>query len=209
MRGKIMDRINIKIQESIKLKNIFLNMKLVNMYCKHMILNESVNESKANQLLVASNKIHYEFCEWGTYDNFPSDLLHHLGIITKMETDKYDHAIRVVICKYKFFDSPIVWTDNLHSTVKYIRKYGKDVRLKDIPFYVVDLSDLENPIIGSYDKNVIKPNISDVLGAVSSAYFRYEMSNSQELINVSYLVGDLLKDNPELYTYQNAHISGI
>lgn len=204
-----MDRINIKIQESIKLKNIFLNMKLVNMYCKHMILNESVNESKANQLLVASNKIHYEFCEWGTYDNFPSDLLHHLGIITKMETDKYDHAIRVVICKYKFFDSPIVWTDNLHSTVKYIRKYGKDVRLKDIPFYVVDLSDLENPIIGSYDKNVIKPNISDVLGAVSSAYFRYEMSNSQELINVSYLVGDLLKDNPELYTYQNAHISGI
>lgn len=73
----------------------------------------------------------------------------------------------------------------------------------------MDLSDLENPIIGSYDKNVIKPNISDVLGAVSSAYFRYEMSNSQELINVSYLVGDLLKDNPELYTYQNAHISGI
>lgn len=204
-----MDRINIKIQESIKLKNTFLNMKLVNMYCKHMILNESVNESKANQLLVASNKIHYEFCEWGTYDNFPSDLLHHLGIITKMETDKYDHVIRVVICKYKFFDSPIVWTDNLHSTVKYIREYGKDVRLKDIPFYVVDLSDLENPIIGSYDKNVIKPNISDVLGAVSSAYFRYEMSNSQELINVSYLVGDLLKDNPELYTYQNAHISGI
>lgn len=204
-----MNNINIKIHENMKFDKNILNMKLVNMYCKHMILNNYINKSKANQLLIASNKIGYKFCEWGTHDDFPSDLSHHLSIITKMESDKYNHAVRVVICKYKFCDEPIIWTDNLHSTVKYIREHGKNVKLKDIPFYIVDLSDLKHPIIGAYNKNVIKANVSDVLGAISSAYFRYEMSNSQELINIAYLVGDLLNDNPELYTYHNTHIGCI
>lgn len=131
-----MNNINIEIQRSMEFENNLLNMKLVEMYCKHVILNSS-NKSKANQLLIASNKIHYEYCEWGVHDGSPSDLSHHLSIITKMESDKYNHAVRVVICKYKFCNEPIVWTDNLHSTVKYIREYGKEVRLKDIPFYVI------------------------------------------------------------------------
>ncbi len=201
--------VNIEIQENMEFANNILNMNLVDMYCKHMILNNSSNELKANQLLSASNKIHYEFCEWGSHDGRPSDLSHHLSIITKMETDKYNHAVRIVICKYKFCNKSIVWTDNLHSTIKYIREYGKKVKLKDIPFYVVDLSDLGHPVIGAYDKNVIKPNLSDILGAISSAYFRYEMSNSQELINTAYSVGDLLNDNPKLYTFHNAHIGCI
>lgn len=126
-----------------------LDMKLIDMYCKHMIRNDLSNDSKANQLLSASREVHYEYCEWGRHDYSRSNVLHHLGIIDKMESDGYNHAIRVVICKYQFCDKTIVWTDNLHSTVKYIREKGKEVRLRDVPFYVVDLSDLSHPVIGA------------------------------------------------------------
>ena len=97
----------------------------------------------------------------------------------------------------------------MHSTVKYIREKGKEVRLRDVPFYVVDLSDLSHPVIGAYDKDVLKPSMSAIMGAVSSAYFRYEMSNSKNIIDIGYLVGDLLNDNPKLYTYHNTHLDCI
>ena len=82
---------------------------------------------------------------------------------------------------------------------------GKDACLKDVPFYVVDLTDSRNPKVLS-DNEILRPIVSDILGAVSNAYFRYEMSNSSELINIRYLVSDVLNDNPELYTYHNTHL---
>lgn len=201
--------INIQIQENMIFPNKLLDMKLIDMYCKHMMKNNDRDGSKANNLFVESEKVGYKYCEWGSHSNHSSDLSYHLDIITKMESDNYNHAIRIVICKYKFQDEPVIWTDNLHSTIKYIREFGKEAKLKDIPFYVVDLSDLKNPIIGAKDKNILKPNVSDILGAISSAYFRYEMSNSQELINIKYTIDDFLKDNPELYTCHNKHICCI
>ena len=198
-----MTNINIKIQKDAKIEDEFLNMKLTDMYCKHMIKNDSNFNSKANRLLKFSDKIEYEFCEWGSHEKQPSNIFHHLNIITKMETDNYNHPIRIVICKYDFCNKPIIWTDNLHSTVKYIREYGKEAKLKDIPFYVVDLTDLKSPIIKGY-KNSLRSDYSDILGALSNAYFRYEKSNLKELIDVKYLVKDLLCDNPNLYTYRNS-----
>ena len=35
------------------------------------------------------------------------------------------------------------------------------------------------------------------------------MSNSPELINIGYIVGDILDDNPELYTYYNKHLGAV
>lgn len=201
--------INIQIQENMIFPNKLLDMKLTDMHCKHMMKNNDRDGSKANNLFVESEKVGYKYCEWGSHSNHSSELSYHLDIITKMESDNYNHAIRIVICKYKFQDEPVIWTDNLHSTIKYIREFGKEAKLKDIPFYVVDLRDLKNPIIGANDKNILKPNVSDILGAISSAYFRYEMSNSQELINIEYTIDDFLHDNPDIYTCHNKHICCI
>lgn len=200
-------QLNIQIRDNYKFKEQLLNIKLIKLYCKHMIKNNSEKESKSNQLLNASRKVGYEWCEWGSHEGLPSDLSHHINIVTKMERNEYNHAIRIVICKYDFSDRAIVWTDNLHSTIKYIREIGKDACLKDIPFYIVDLTDLRNPKILS-DNRILRPATSDILGAVSSAYCRYERSNSRELINIGYTVNDMLNDNPELYTYHNTHLEG-
>lgn len=197
-----MTNINVKIQENYNFSSKLLDIKLTDMYCKHMMKNDSNCQSKANRLLRASCKIGYEICEWGLYSNCPSDLSHHMGIITKMEKDNYNHPVRIVICKYDFCDKPIIWVDNLHSSVKYIREYGKDVKLKNIPFYVVDITNLDNPAIQGNRDN-LRTSYADILGAISSAYKRYEWSNLKELIDVRYTIGDLLTDNPELYTYLN------
>ena len=198
----IITGVNIEISDTADLSSIS-EMRLVDLYCKHMVRVDYDKESKANRLLSASRTIGYGYCEWGSHDYSRSNVFHHLGIIEKMEKEGYNHAVRVVLCKYPFSDKVIVWTDNLHSTVKYIREYGKEVKLKDVPFYVVDLSLLSHPIISAVDMKVLRPNLSAIVGAVSSAYFRYEMSNSKDLIDVEYLVGDLLDDTQELYTYHN------
>lgn len=198
-------QINIQIEDNYKFKEQLLNTKLTELFCKHMIRNNSDEKSKSNKLLNASHNIGYEWCECGSHEDFSSNLSHHIDIITKMERDEYNHAIRIVLCKYDFYDELVVWTDNLHSTIKYIRELGKNTCLKDVPFYVVDLTDLRSPRVLS-NNETLRPVVSDILGAVSSAYFRYEMSNSSELIDIRYTVIDILNDNPELYTYHNTHL---
>lgn len=198
---------HLKVLESAQFTDEFLNMKLVNLYCKHMIQTNTNKESKSNHLLAASHKAGYEYCEWGSHEELPSDLLHHLNIITKMEDDDYRHAVRIVICKYRFCETPVIWSDNLHSTVKYIREFGKDACLRDIPFYVIDLTHLDNPVVKGY-RDSLNQNISDILGAVSCAFSRYNRSNLKELIDIHYMINDLLNDNTELYTFQNSHLGG-
>lgn len=130
--------VHLKVFENTQFPDEFLNTKLINLYCKHMIHTNLNKDSKANRLLAASHKAGYEFCEWGSHEELPSDLLHHLNIITKMEDDDYRHAVRIVICQYCFCERPVIWSDNLHSTIKYIREFGKEACLRDIPFYVID-----------------------------------------------------------------------
>lgn len=176
--------------------NPLLDTKLTDMYCKHMVRIDN-NNTKANKLLQESRKIGYDICEWGLHRGYPSSPQHHMGIIRKMEKDNYNHTVRIVICKYDFYEEPIIWIDNLHSAIKYIREYGRDVKLQDIPFYIVDISKYDSPSICGYN-HFLKNNYENILGAVSCAYKRFSRSNSKELIDVHYTIEDLLNDNPWL-----------
>lgn len=196
-----MENLDIKIRENIA--EDILNMKLTDMFCKHVIrCNPDVLQIKAGKLYIESVKLGYNICEWGVHSGHPSDISYHIDKITKMEKDKYNHAMRIVICKYDFCDALIVWVDNLHSAIKYIRQYGKDVKLRNIPFYVVDISDYENPSIYGYNGS-LRENYEDILGAVSCAYKRFRRSNSKDLIEIGYTLEDFLHDNPMLYTELN------
>lgn len=61
------NQLNIQMIANYKFKEQFLNTKLTELYCKHVIKNNSDNESKSNRLLNASHKIGYEWCEWGSH----------------------------------------------------------------------------------------------------------------------------------------------
>lgn len=191
-----MDGLNIKINGDIS-ENL-LNMKLTNMFCKHVIRHNAEGiKTKVGKLYIESVKLGYNECEWGVHSGHPSDIAFHISKIAKMEKDNYNPAVRIVICKYDFCNESIVWIDNLHSAIKYIRKYNKDVQLRDIPFYVVDISDYDHPFISGYNGSLRK-NYEDILGAVSCAYKRFRRSNSKELIEIGYTLGDFLYDNPTL-----------
>lgn len=202
-----MDNLNIKINGDIS--EDLLNMKLTDMFCKHVIRCSTDGiQTKAGKLYIESCKVGYEICNWGLHVGKPGDIQHHISLITQMEKDGYNHAVRIVVCKYDFCEIPVVWVDNLHSAIKYIREYGKDIKLGDIPFYVVDISDYEHPSILGYNGS-LRESYEDILGAVSCAYKRFRRSNSKELIEIGYTLGDFLCDNPMLYTELNTHLGLI
>lgn len=200
-----MDDLNIKINDDIS--EDLLNMNLMDMFCKHVIRrNPDGIQTKAGKLYIESCKLGYKVCNWGLHVGHASDIQYHINLIAQMERDGYNPAIRISICKYDFCDTPIVWIDNLHSAIKYIREYGKNVKLGDIPFYVVDISDYDNPSIHGYNGS-LRERYEDLLGAVLCAYKRFRRSNSKELIEIGYTVKDFLYDNPMLYTELNTHLN--
>lgn len=206
-KDKNMNDLNVKINDDIS--EDLLNMKLTDMFCKHVIRRNSDGiQIKAGKLYIESCKLGYKVCNWGLHVGHASDIQYHINSIVQMERDGYNPAIRIVVCKYDFCDTHIVWVDNLHSAIKYIREYGKDIKLRDIPFYVVDISDYEHPSVYGHNGSLRK-NYEDILGAVSCAYKRFRRSNSKELIEIGYTLRDFLCDNPMLYTELNTHLGLI
>lgn len=77
-------------------------------------------------------------------------------IIVDMSKDCcFMRPIRIVYAK----DNRL-WCDNTHSAIAYIRRYGNDISLSKIPFYLIDIR-YELPIIISINNSVL-PNLSDM-----------------------------------------------
>ena len=111
-----MDKFNIIFNE--KISDNILNKNLTDLFFKHVFRNNrDCIQLKAGKLYTESVKLGYNECEWGVHSGHPSDILFHIGKITKMEKDNYYHAVRIIICKYDFCDSPIDWIDYLHSAI--------------------------------------------------------------------------------------------
>lgn len=182
-----------------------LNMKLVDLMCKHIIIHDTVSDAAKKLLDYSVNACNYSYCVWGSHDGHANDILYHIGHIHKMECDSFTLPIRIVRCKYPFSDKVYYWADNLHSTIKVIREFGRDVKLKDVDFYVVDITDLQNVVIRD-PTNCIRKNFHDVMNIVECAYKRYRRSNDKHLVELHYTIADFLRDNPSLYTQFNTHL---
>lgn len=185
--------LRIKVQDGVA-SNI-INMKLKDLCSKHVFYMRS---NKADKVLEYSCEINYPGCQWGYSHNRVQDFELHSSIIHKMEEDNYIHAMRIVACKYDFCDETVYWVDNLHSCIKWIRQCGFNIRLRDTPFYVVEIntSDLNNIIVRSY-KDSVRDSNEDIFGAVSCSLKRLKRSNSAKLISVHYTIEDFLIDNFE------------
>lgn len=145
-----------------ELPDNILELKLTDLLCKH-VFNSS---DKAFKLLMASIRVGYDYCQWNVANNHFKDFDYDMQRILKMEKDNYNHALRIVACKYSFSENIFYWCDNMHSAIKYIRQYGKDVRLKDLPFYVVTSG--YNTKIITYN-NSVRLKVKDVEGIFISA----------------------------------------
>lgn len=169
-----------------KLSDLIINTKLTDLICKHVCSLESV---KAQMVYKETLKTGYD-CRWGSVSG-NTNCFHHLNNILRQESDNYNHAVRVVITN-DLSKKEYIWTDNLHSTIKYIRQKGLNTKLIDIPFYVIDLTTIKPTVIDV--NNSVRQSVEDIQGAISSAVNRVRRSTN-DLMALNYTVKDFLKDN--------------
>lgn len=185
------------------ISNELLNMKLIDMRCKH-VLNTSSNK-KDLQVLNLSTECGYKWCLWGSHSGHSGNTDYHIKKIVDMENCGFTRPVRIVVCSYPFSpNTKVTWVDNLHTAIYYLRLFGKDLILKEMPFYIVDISEYDDKL---YDyQGSLSQSKFDLAGALECAYHRRIRSNNKELIELNYTVSDLLKANPRLWTAFNNHM---
>lgn len=166
----------------------FLNLSLKDMMCKHVL---KVGE-REQRLIEESKLCGYDWCKWGTHSGNTS-AEYHKNIINTMIKDNYNHSVRIVRCRYHFSDRDYYWVDNLHSTIKYMKQFGKDITLRDIPFYIIDLTGKDAVVYGY--REFFKTDLFSVVGAIESARQRVIRSNSEKLVSIDYRVSDFIDTN--------------
>lgn len=179
------------------------NMKLTSLLSKHVF---SLNNPRAAKVVLESAKTGYDYALWGVHNGHIQDFHFHMDRILKMEEDKYYHPLRIVVCKYIFADKSFAWCDNIHSAIVYIRKYGEDVRLKDIPYYVTyidkEFMDSDSNSLHVYDPcGVVRTDKDSLDGLLDCTVKRFLRSASRPLVENRYTLKDFCHDNPEFLTY--------
>lgn len=177
-----------------EISDLIKNTKLTDLRCKHVCSLESV---QAQQVYKETLKTGYD-CRWGSVSG-NTDCLHHMQNILRQERDNYNHTVRIVVTS-DLTNKKYIWTDNLHSTIKYIRQKGLKTKLIDIPFYVIDLTTNKITVIDV--NNSVRQSLEDIEGAIRSAVNRVSRSTSN-LIVLNYTVKDFLIDNMVLLRNKN------
>lgn len=103
-----------------------LKTPIIKCVCKHIM---NLDGEKAQQVFIASNKIGYNKCVWGygmkIYENEEENRLIQIHTINKMICKGFIKPFRVVID-----EAGVPWIDNLHSALRDIIVYGKEVTLE-------------------------------------------------------------------------------
>lgn len=174
----ITSEVNKKIEE----------LKIIDMPCKHVL---SLDSTKAKSLLEASHKIGYDQVMWGygsgIYQNSEENRIIQINTIRRMIYKGFTRGFRIVVDS-----SGYVWVDNLHSAIRDIIVWGHDVRIGDVPHYVVDLSSEIVKVMG--DRNYISDSLQDIYGAISVSYKR-DRRTSDEVRQVGYTIGEFMNEN--------------
>ncbi len=188
-------KINITNEEPSYLQN----MPIKDMLCKHVL---NIGSQRTADVIKFSNLCGYNYVIWGEHNGHPFDFEYHNNVIKNMERDNYFHPIRIVVCNYDFSNEKYVWADNLHSVIRLMRHYGAHIKLKDVPHYIVDITDKQQVTLIS-SSNSIRNNISDVIGAINCAYKRRQRSNNEPLIRLQYSIRNFMTDNPDFFYIKN------
>lgn len=185
--------------ESIQEYKHLLNKKLILLECKHIAL---INDTKTKKILDTAKFIGYQWCIFWSHRENPSIKLEK-NIISSMEqSNDFNRPVRIVIDQNNW-----IWADNTHSVIAYCMRYWYNSKIKDIPFYIVDLRQGIYKII-SYNQSVLieLDSIKSAIGSAErikkyvEAWYRWNFINSWKIkdlmIQLNYFDGT--KKNDEI-----------
>lgn len=129
---------------------------LIHLEAKHIMFPSEENK----QIVIEAKKAHYINLQWGFFRDSLVNFQTENKIIDQMIADNFKKTVRITITNNH------IWADNTHSIISYIKRYGMQTTIQDIPFYICDIRK-KIPII--YGK---KENIWDdscIKGAIRNA----------------------------------------
>ena len=144
------------ILSNLEINSTILDKKLLDLYCKHVI-------SKNTNQNIYTNGIesNYPGTLWASkrrHDMTDKEVcMMENDIINKMIIDDFKRPARIIVDK-----NCNLWADNTHTIISHIKR-GKKT-LKEIPFYVVDLSS-SNILVLDFKASVCN-NKEDINGAI-------------------------------------------
>lgn len=155
-----------------------LNRKLTSLECKHII------SLKNKSIYHASVNTGYEWVVFGSHRN--GSLESEEKIINEMTKDNnFNRPIRIVYAK-----DERLWADNTHTAMAYINRFGENICIKDIPFYLIDIRN-EVPVVVSID-NSVKNNLVDIYNAIACAErINKRLDNGVRPLYMSWTISDL------------------
>lgn len=147
--------------------------------CKHVILN------KPKEIYEASVKANYEYVILGSHRH-ASINDENERIFNMVSNKSFNRPVRIVKAK-----DERLWCDNTHTAMAYLRRnYKKDIRLKDIPFYLVDVS-RDVPVVFSINNSIVK-NDDDIQRTINcSLQINSRIDKGVRPKGMSYTVGEL------------------
>ncbi|MFI3166468.1 MAG: hypothetical protein R3Y45_09405 [Bacillota bacterium] len=167
--------INFEVIKDDKYKTIneLLDVCLKNLECKHI---SNINE-RTTILNNNAIKVGYDYHIFGSH-RVENAISSEIDRIINMSNSQCDRAIRIVITRDGRF-----WSDNTHWTLAYLIKFNLNVKLRDVPFYIVDFR-CKTPQIISY-KDTLFASVYDLENAVNAA------SAIQERIDIGWRTSNL------------------
>ena len=171
----------IRANENSKELKALLSVQLKELESKHIpYISDETEMLHQNALQVG-----YTYDVFGSHRQY-TNLLDEVDRIKNMSLTPCLRAIRIVLTS-----DGKVWSDNTHWTIAYILRYGLNIQLKDIPFYVVDFCH-DIPIVIDYHDTLFD-SLTEIRKAVKAA------KNIQGRVNVgwrndnlSYTINELM-----------------
>ncbi len=161
---------------------VFFDTNLKNCQCKYIS-----KLSKSTQILYQLAKlVGFENIFLG-YNKKPNlnEELDKIKSISNLDNQK---PIRIILAK-----DGRLWADNTFWSLAYLNKKGIDIKLKDVPFYLVDTT-TKIPVILSYNGSVIE-NENDVKIAIGYSLRINEMlDEGWRTKEISYTIEDLYNE---------------
>ncbi len=145
---------------------VLLNPEICKLYLKDLECKHIADDSPKNKIwLELAKKVGYEWAIFGSHRKMQEEMRLNFEInrIIEMSRSQTIRPIRIVkTSNNKYF------VDNTHWSLAMLMSKGKNVKLTEVPFYVVDFTH-ENPKLVDV-KNSVIDNEKNKLNAINSAY---------------------------------------